>query len=103
MIHITYDQNSPVAFNDAAIMKIADKIVKEHGSTEEIHECTVGQELFLSAIRSAMRVQGVSHENLVVFAVDGEQTHRITINDYYRFETYEHFPDIVCEILMPLL
>ncbi|AMM43931.1 hypothetical protein FDG95_gp368 [Pectobacterium phage vB_PcaM_CBB] len=102
MIHIIYDKNSPVAFNDAAIMKIADKIVKEHGSTEEIHECTVGQELFLSAIRSAMCVQGVSHENLVVFAVDDEKIHRITINDCYSFETYVHFPNIVCEILMPL-
>ena len=103
MIHIIYNKNSPIAFNDGAIQKIAEKIVKEHGSTEEIHECTVGQELFLSAVRSVMRVQGVSHENLIVFAIDGEQKHRITINDYYRFETYEYFPDVVCDILMPLL
>ena len=104
MIHITYDQNSTIAFNDGAIQKIAEKIVTEHGSTEEIHYLTVGQELFISAIRSFMRQHDVDYRNLTVdVVIDENNTQRLMLTDYYRFNDYTNLPDLISDILMPLL
>lgn len=104
MIHITYDQNSTIAFNDGAIQKIAEKIVKEHGGTDEIHYLTVGQELFITAIRSFMRQTDVDYRNLTVdVVIDENNTQRLKLTDYYRFSDYTNLPDLISEILMPLL
>lgn len=104
MIHVKYNPNCPIAFNDGAILKIADKIVQEHGSTDEFHYIEVGQELFMSAIRSAMCQMNVDHQNLVVdIVLDEHNLQRITLNDKYRFSDYTNLPDLIGDILMPLL
>lgn len=103
MIRVKYDPNCPIAFNDGAIQKIAEKIVLEHGSTEEVHHLEVGQDLFVTAIRSFMRQYDVDYNNLTIDIVVGDEIKTITLTDYYRLSDYTHIPDLVCEILMPLM
>lgn len=104
MIHIKYDKNNPIAFNDGNIIAIANKIVKEHGSTDEFHYIEVGQDLFITAIRSAMCQTNVDHRNLVVdIVLDENNIQHITLTDKYRLSDYTNIPDLISDLLMPLL
>ncbi len=104
MIHIIYNKDYPIALNDGAIIAVAQQIVAEHGSTEEVYTVTTGQDLFISAIRSAMCQEKVSHLNLSLDVVVGDDIiQRRTLTDCYRINDYTGIPDVISEILFPLV
>lgn len=104
MIHIKYDKNNPIAYNDGVIIEIAKQIVSEHGSTDDIHYLEVGQDLFIAAIRSVMCQSNVNVQNLTVdVVIDEHNIQRLTLDPFYRLSDYTNVPDVISDILFPLL
>jgi hypothetical protein len=104
MIHVIYDKNGNVAYNDVQILSLAEQIVISHGSTEDVFYVHACQDLFLTSLRSYMKQHEIAHTNMTIdIVIDDINSQRVTLTDNYRLSDYTNIPDLISDILMPLL